>query len=121
MVLKYFTDDELRCKCPCGQMLMKDDFMEKVIELREQAGFPFVVASAYRCPEHNDKVSKTGLDGPHTTGRAIDIRVNGQKAHKFLSLAYKSDNFLGVGVSQKGRRDMRFIHIDDLAERVWSY
>jgi zinc D-Ala-D-Ala carboxypeptidase len=123
-VTPHFTDDELRCKCGCG-MLPKPDFMQKVERLRVVCNFPFVVTSAARCPNHNDRVSKTGRTGPHTTGRAIDIGVSHDRAYNLIVKALQL-GFTGIGVNQKG--DGRFVHVDDLMgedgntrPRVWSY
>ena len=106
-------------------MLPEQDFMNKIEELRMYIGFPIVVTSAARCPEHNSRVSGTGRTGPHTTGRAIDLGVGGDRAYKVL-LAALSMGFTGIGVNQKG--PARFIHIDDLENTpsrprpyVWSY
>ena len=121
----HFTGDELSCRCGCG-MLPEHDFMEKVETLRELYGKPLIVTSAARCPQHNAKVSGTGLNGPHTTGRAIDFGVSGHDAHRLLSLALSMPGFTGIGVNQKGTD--RFIHLDDLPNKpgqprptVWSY
>lgn len=120
----HFTAAELACKCGCG-MLPAQDFMDKVEKLRVTVGFPLPVTSAARCPEHNAKVSSSGKDGPHTTGRAIDLGVFGGKAHSVLAAAL-SMGFTGIGVAQKGGG--RFIHLDDLQSTdkrfrpyVWSY
>jgi uncharacterized protein YcbK (DUF882 family) len=117
----HFSDDELACKCGCG-MLPQADFMAKVEKLRVKAGFPFPVTSGARCPKHNNAVSGTGLIGPHTTGRAIDIAVSRAQAHRLLVLACAA-GFTGIGVNQKGNN--RFIHLDDLETSarpaIWSY
>lgn len=124
MPYEFFTEKELTCKCGCGKQLMKDDFMAKVIELRRKCGFPFSVSSAYRCPAHNNRVSSSGLTGAHTTGRAIDIAVQGKQALILLKEA-AAMSFTGIGVNQKGGG--RFIHLDDLPPNwgprpnVWSY
>ena len=120
----YFTKAELKCKCGrCGGK-MDDVFMRKLSAMRKEAGFGFVLSSAYRCPSHNAKVSSTGRTGPHTTGRAVDIRCFGARAHRVIELAFKH-GMTGIGVSQKGRHDKRFIHVDDLDEimrpTIWSY
>lgn len=118
----HFTDDELRCPCGCG-MLPKLDFMEKVETLRSVYGKPLRVTSAARCPDYNAKVSSTGRDGPHTTGRAIDISVNGREAHNLLRLAMRFGNFSGIGLQQKGDHASRFLHLDDLTgpQRPWIW
>jgi uncharacterized protein YcbK (DUF882 family) len=121
---EHFTDDELACKCGCG-LLPQPDFMVAVDLLRKAYGKPMPVSSGARCPEYNDKVSKTGRSGPHTTGRALDITVRGADALRLIALAYAA-GFHGIGVSQKG--ESRFIHIDDLDDapgrprpHIWSY
>lgn len=115
-----FSTDELKCKCGCG-MLPAKDFMLKVQVLRDQLGFSMPVTSAARCPKHNAAVSATGINGPHTTGRAIDIGVRGEQAVMLIKAALNS-GFTGIGVSQKGTS--RFIHLDDLQHgrpTIWSY
>lgn len=120
----HFKADELRCPCGCG-MLPRLDFMEKVETLRAVYGKPMKVTSAARCPAYNEKVSSTGRDGPHTTGRAIDIGVSGREAHNLLRLAMRFGNFSGIGLNQKGPHEKRFLHLDDLSgpQRpwVWTY
>ena len=124
----HFTVAELACKCGCG-MLPEKSFMEKVETLRAVYGKPMRVASAARCPAHNDLVSSTGRNGPHTTGRAIDIAVAGEDAHQLLRVAMRFCSFTGIGVSQKGApREGRFLHFDDLPNApgqprptLWSY
>jgi uncharacterized protein YcbK (DUF882 family) len=97
--------------------------MPKIVQLRRQLGFPFVVTSAYRCPHHNARVSSTGSAGPHTTGRAIDIAVQGKQALDLLHAALESRQFTGIGVNQKGAG--RFLHLDDLVQpgrpAIWTY
>ena len=122
----YFSRAELQCRCGCGRARMGDGFMRKLVALREAAGFPFIVTSAYRCPEHNARVSSTGERGPHVTGRAIDIAVSHERALWVVSHAVEH-GFTGVGVNQKGAVNFRFIHLDDLTApdyprpNVWSY
>lgn len=118
----HFSDEELRCKCGCGQQNMRAGFMTKVEALRVAVGFPLPVTSAYRCPEHNARVSSTGLTGPHTTGRAIDLGVDRERAFHVLTVALRLGGFSGIGVQQKGAG--RFIHLDSLTDgrpTIWSY
>lgn len=120
----YFTAAELKCKCGRCNGSMSDAFMRKLSKMRKEAGFGFILSSAYRCPAHNNRVSGTGRDGPHTTGRAVDIKCFGTKAHKVMELAFKH-GMTGIGVHQKGKHAKRFIHVDDLdtimRPWVWSY
>lgn len=119
---QYFQDKELQCHCGCKQNKMDEDFMHLLEEMRREAGFPFVITSAYRCPEWNAQTSHTGAIGPHTTGKAVDIKCTHEKAHKILGLAIKY-GIHGIGISQKGDWGSRFIHIDNARDdkKLWTY
>lgn len=126
--MQYFSPEELKCKCgKCGSTghEMNQQFMIMINELRHDYGKPLVASSAYRCPEYNNKVSKTGLNGPHTTGSAMDLLCRGEDAFILLKLALQI-GFTGIGVQQKG--DVRYLHVDYivgnshiLRPRLWSY
>lgn len=125
MQLRHFHIAEFECRCKCGRAEMLPAFLEKLDELREQYGKPLEVVSGYRCPRHNAAVSTTGLTGPHTTGKAADLRVDRGDAYRLLSLALAL-GFTGIGVQQKGAS--RFLHLDTLTDApgqprptVWSY
>lgn len=120
-----FTPKEMRCKCGCGRSDMDHAFMLKLQAVRDVVG-PLSVSSGYRCPEYNQRVSSSGLDGPHTTGKAVDVRCSGEQAHEVL-LQAMFRYFTGIGVSQKGDHGSRFIHLDTITPdegprpNVWSY
>lgn len=129
MTYKYFTVEELACK-HCkengtwdGKDYMDESFVHWVDELRERMNFPFIVTSAYRCPEHPIEARKSA-PGPHSSGKAIDIQVSGKRAFKLLREAL-SMGFVGIGVNQKGDHSQRFIHLDMWFEgdrpTIWSY
>lgn len=127
---RFFPDHELACKCGrCGRG--RDDmdpyFMGRLIGLREAYGASLPVTSAFRCPDHNGRVSATGRTGPHTTGRAADIRIFGSAALRLVELAIAA-GFTGIGVGQKGDHNSRIIHLDDLEPSpsgprpwIWTY
>lgn len=130
--IKYFTSDEFRCQgdqC-CGNVeRMQPAFIMTLDRIRQTLGFPLIVSSGYRCPKHNNAVSSTGYDGPHTTGNAADILLYGAQAHQFIGLAVDA-NLMGIGIEQKSTtlRGARFIHVDRLSNRgdrprpwVWTY
>ncbi|RDE25120.1 peptidase M15 [Motiliproteus coralliicola] len=126
MSYQYFPDYELECKCGCGAKDMDPEFMYRLIRLRDTLGFPFPVSSAFRCAKHNRRVSRTGMTGPHTTGRAVDIRTSGERAWEIFTEA-KRFGFTGIGVRQHGPFSQRIVHLDDLTApefprpRIWSY
>ena len=113
----YFTEDEFRCKCGCGRADMDEEFVRRLDLVRGRLDIPFAITSGFRCPEHNTKVSSTGASGPHTTGLAADIGLSRKNARDALSEL--SEAFSGIGINQKG--DGRFIHVDMLGRRIWSY
>jgi len=117
-----FERSEFECQCGCGRAGMHPQFMAKLQQVRTAFGKGMVVSSGFRCPEHNANVSSTGLDGPHTTGRAVDIAVSHGDAKRLLTFGLI--HFTGIGVKQKGTG--RFLHFDDLSHphprpNVWSY
>lgn len=129
----HFTLEELTCPCGCGRMEMDDSFMKKVVCVRNITARPMIITSGFRCPDYNAKISKTGRNGPHTTGRALDIHIYGANVIGLIVWFYHV-NILnpqlhgGVGLNQQGEYHKRFLHIDDLEDtaehprpRVWTY
>lgn len=115
-----FSEHEFKCS-HCGKVAMKPEFMKKLQELRTAFRKPMRVSSGYRCPHHPIEAAKVS-PGAHTTGRAVDIAVEGSDAFELLRLAFAM-GFTGIGVQQKGSG--RFIHLDTLTvaprPNVWSY
>ncbi|MGR3303792.1 MAG: D-Ala-D-Ala carboxypeptidase family metallohydrolase [Candidatus Scalindua sp.] len=127
---KYFLARKLNCKCGC-EGDMDDNFMSQMVLIREILNTPLRVTSAYRCPEYNDKLyvdrgygKGEHLDGPHTTGRAIDIRASGELAFHLMDVAFEC-GMKGFGVYQRGKHKGRYIHLDNLTSSarpwIWSY
>lgn len=123
----HFSEAELACQCGCNRQEMVPSFMEKLETLRIAFGKPMPVSSGYRCPMHNAQASHTGLAGPHTTGMAVDILISGKDAYHLLALAI-SHGFTGIGLSQRGAHNSRFLHLDMIEPgpgrprpTVWTY
>ena len=102
---KNFSLDEFKCSC-CGLADINSDLLDLLQEARNVIG-PLQITSAYRCPEHNNSVSSTGLSGPHTTGKAVDIHVSNSAQRKKL-IDYFTNKVTGLGIAKT------FIHIDIL-------
>jgi len=123
-----FTEREFACKgenCCGGKADMDNGFMFKLSQLRKAYGKPMVITSGFRCPKHNQVVSSSGPNGPHTTGRAADIKVSGKDAYRLVKLAMFG-GFTGIGVRLHGAVGGRYVHLDDLGEgyprpAMWSY
>jgi zinc D-Ala-D-Ala carboxypeptidase len=127
-ITEHFNEDELKCSCGCGRMLFSDKAIQKLEDLRMALNAPIRINSGYRCPLHNERVSRTGLNGPHTVFEddniTVDIKVSGVEAHNLL-LAIDFVVFSGIGIKQTGSHSIRFIHLDCIESGsrpwVWSY
>jgi hypothetical protein len=110
-----------------GLIVVETDFLDLLERLRARCGFPLPITSGYRSPVYNATRSTTGPHGPHTTARAADIAVHGERAFRLVEHALAL-GFTGIGLKQHGGWGGRFIHLDDLPPsethprpRVWSY
>ena len=102
---KNFALDEFKCSC-CSKVKIDAAMIDLVQSARDELG-PLSITRAYRCPSHNASVSKTGENGPHTTGHALDIGVKDSRHRKEL-IDYFATKVTGLGVAKT------FIHIDNL-------
>jgi len=116
-----FKPEEFLCK-HTGKSGIKKELLGKLQELRTRFGKPLKVTSGYRDPTHPIEAKKEA-PGPHTTGLAVDLAVQGKDAYVVVGLAMGL-GFTGIGVNQKGARG-RFIHLDllktSLRPIIWSY
>lgn len=126
----YFTEKEMSCNCPRIHSVSNppknadfEEFMGLLVGVRKACGFPFIINSGYRCPEHNKEVSTTGEGGPHTIG-AADIKISGYKAYQLVKVAI-AHGMTGIGIKQNGPTESRYIHLDNLNGEtrpwIWSY
>ena len=121
-----FSARELTCKCgrcDVDDSDMDSDFMDTLSKIRRVPGVgAMIVSSAFRCPKHNTSVSVTGLLGPHTTGKAIDIACRSARRRSLII-----STALGLGITRIGV-GKSFIHLDVLTEEdgfdenvIWTY
>jgi zinc D-Ala-D-Ala carboxypeptidase len=110
---KNFNLDEFKCKCGCDHVSIHSDLLDLLQTARNILG-PIQITSAFRCNEHNDKVSSTGLSGPHTTSKAVDIHVSNSQHRKEL-IDYFAPKVTGLGIAKT------FIHIDILSPEELSH
>ena len=81
------------------------------------------VSSGRRCEHHNDRVStaKNEKNGVHTLGKASDILTYGERAMLLFEKA-RQIGFSGIGLSQRGPHQDRFVHLDTKPRKaLWSY
>jgi len=115
--LKFFTKQEMACKCGCGQAHMDPRFMLTLDTAREEAGVPFIITSGFRCAEHNRRVGGVA-DSAHVKGMAADIFIlDSQHRFSLLKVAFKY--FKRIGLTST------FIHVDNdyskAQHTAWPY
>lgn len=116
MSYKYFERSDFDCQ-ETGENDMKDHFIRKLDHLRDVCGFPFIVTSGYRSPNHSLERSKANGPGVHSSGLAADIAVSGGHERMQIIKHACAMGFTGVGVA-KG-----FVHVDirDSRPVAWCY
>ena len=128
-MFQNFTVEEMRCKCGKCKLPINDpefySWCQELQHLRNMLQFPFHVTSWYRCPEYNDSLyvdmgEEPGdhLDGPHTIG-ATDLVLSFERMCVLVKEATSRE--MGVGIKQHGPVEKRFIHLDNLGFRLWTY
>jgi zinc D-Ala-D-Ala carboxypeptidase len=101
---KYFNRKEFACQYT-GKNEISPELIDKLDELREACGFPFIITSGYRDSTHPIEAKKTKA-GTHAQGIAADIKVNnGLQRFKIVEEAIKL-GFTGIGVARS------FVHVD---------
>ena len=104
--MNYFTEDELKCKCGCGQNGVKSSALKKLNNARSISGVPYHLNSAYRCPKHNKEVGGSDTSS-HPLGEAFDIETtNSRNRYKILEGLIEA-GFTRIGIAKT------FIHADD--------
>jgi len=105
---KYFREIEYN---------MDVDFLEKLDEAREFAGFPFFINSAYRSPDHPESIKNP--TSSHIKGLAVDIAVTDSRTRFAIIDALIHVGFNRIGIASG------FIHVDDDKDKangvIWTY
>lgn len=122
---KYFSADEVRCKCGCGVAKADRTFMTLLDALREKLNRPVRLTSFYRCPAHDAAVDGTGN---HTTGKAADIAVSGSRGRAEIVRAWtqvvaarnRELKLIGIYPDERVRYRIgvaeSFVHVDNVDE-----
>lgn len=97
---------------------MDYDLLMMLDKAREEAGVPFHINSAYRCPKHNAKVGGV-KDSSHLYGMAVDISTMTSRARFRVLQAVLKMGAQRVGVANT------FIHVDVDDDKplnvAWTY
>lgn len=104
----YFANDNLGC--PCGECVsppMDREMMEALNEARHVAGVPFIVNSAYRCPEYNALPRVGGSPtSSHLKALAVDIRCANSPDRYAIVAGLMAAGFTRIGIYKS------FVHAD---------
>ena len=116
---KYFQDAEFRrCVPSCSIDQMQPGFLELLDAVREAAGIPLVLNSAYRSVEWEKSKKRTGSSS-HTKGLAVDIRCTANATRYKIITAALSCGIRRIGVAHT------YIHLDADESKsqgiIWDY
>jgi len=113
--VKYFSTSEFDCQ-HTGENRMEPEFLLKLDALREACGFPFVITSGYRSPDHPIEAVKE-IPGTHAQGIAADIKITNSAQRYTIIREALAHGFTGLGVAGD------FIHVDTrgTVPVIWTY
>ena len=116
--MKYFKDKE---DFKGNMDKMDPKLLSMLDELREEYGYPIILNSSYRSPDHPIEAVKS-KPGEHTYGAAVDIKcAGGENTFNLVAAAIKV-GFRRIGISRKSN----FVHVgigypDAPDTTIWTY
>lgn len=116
---KYFSPAEFkRCTPSCKMEDMDAGFLATLDRVREKAGIPLVLNSAYRSPAYELKHNRKGTS-THTLGLAVDIRCNTYQNRFRIVWAALACGITRIGIAKT------YVHLDSspkhAQEVIWDY
>lgn len=117
---KNFKVSEFACngKGCCTIVMIDEQLMKYLQQIRDHFGKPITITSAYRCATHNKKVG--GATGSrHTKGQAADFGIAGVKPAEIAKYA-ESIGVKGIGLYETAK-DGYFVHIDTREKKSFWY
>jgi uncharacterized protein YcbK (DUF882 family) len=106
----HFKAREFQCKDKTKGLLVAEDLMNILEEIRNHFNAPVIINSGYRTPSWNSKVGGTP-NSYHCKGMAADIVVKG---HSSKEIAKYADSIMEQGGII---RYTNFVHVDVREER----
>ena len=114
MITPNFSKADMSCRSGCGLDHMDHQFMRMLQQMWNELG-TLPVTSVVRCEKHNDHTGGYPKSG-HLQSKGADIRIFGPRTLKLVEESRR------IGISQKGDKSSRFIHLDILPRTaIWSY
>lgn len=113
-----FSAREFACN-HCRTLLIDEELVKKLQELRNIINKPIVITSAYRCPTHNKNIGGSSKS-LHMQGKAIDF-VLGRTDTKAIDIFNISKNiFNRVGLYQSNNNpNSAYMHVDNDPSKLW--
>ena len=103
-----FRVREFACKDGSDKVIIDDTLVAFLQRIRNWAGYPVIISSGYRTPEHNASIGGS-RSSYHTKGRAADIYVRDRKKSIQEIACYAQA--IGVPGIEKNE-DSNYVHID---------
>lgn len=116
---KYFSAKEFKnCTPSCSIDDMAPAFLDLLDEVREKAGIPLVLNSAYRSPDYEKAHGRKGTSA-HMLGQAVDIRCNTSRNRFKIVKAALACGIPRIGIGKTYvHLDTSQIHAQDV---IWDY
>lgn len=116
---KFFSPEEFaKCVPSCNESDCNPDALKRLDTLREIAGIPIRLNSAYRSPEWDKSKGRTGK-GVHTRGCAFDLSCWRSDDRWRIVHAAMAAGFHRIGIADT------FVHVDCdtlcTEPRIWLY
>lgn len=114
-----FNQKEFDCNCSCKNPTLIDTELVKWLQaIRDLAGKPVIITSAYRCPTYNTSPSVGGVkNSKHCLGMAADIHIKGLTPNEIAQLAEK----VGCRGILRYTGPTNFVHIDTRPSKYKGY
>lgn len=107
--MTYLSDhfDSVEFECPCCGINYTIDDLEYIVsaleKMRKDIGFPIIITSGRRCPDHNYSVGGV-CNSQHLIGVAVDITSNVTPSSLAILAYHYGFRYIGIGSD--------FVHLD---------
>lgn len=114
---KNFNQSEFDCHCSCNSVTLIDtELVSWLQKIRDKAGKPVTITSAYRCKVNNARAGGVS-NSKHMLGMAADIQIAGLKPNDIAKIAEQ----VGCRGILRYTGPKNFVHIDTRPSKYWGY
>lgn len=117
-----FSPEEMQCQ-ETGELGITVGYMNWIQGVRTECGFPLVVISGYRSPEHSIEIVKDDPEnGEHPEGMCSDIVIPNWRCMDFMRIIFKHGvRRLGIRGVKDGSRVFHVGMSTRLPQALWTY